>query len=318
MLFLLLALALPANAARKPHLPEADALLRKAAAVPPPHEGVLLAGARRVRVAFLPPGKWRREVLGENGETSLLYVSNGRTQWLYDAKRRRAWTGEASDPDYKQLGREDETDLIAENYEMSVSTGEPVAGRSTWLLTLRSKTDGKAERRYWLDRRGGLVLRSETPFSRSRFESVAYGRPKAEAFRFSPPEGVAVSRRSERDYLGLDQAKAASGLEPRPPKWLPGGYVFESVDVLERGGRNLLHARFSDGVNVLSLFQCPPRVKLDFGGQKRETVRLSAGAAELAETPEGRVLAWESRGERFVLVGRLSPEALKKVADSVP
>lgn len=330
-LALALALCVPAAAARRAKPPEPAELLRRAAGVPPAHEGVLVAetfgakpSARRVRVAFAPPAKWRREVLGANGETALLVVSNGRAEWIFDAARRRAWTGEASDPDYKQLGREDETELIAENYALFSSTGEPVAGRTTWRLDLRARESGRLERRLWLDRRGGLVLRGQSfdadgnPASDARFESVRYGRPKAERFRFSAPEGVAVSRRSESDFLALDQAKAASGIEPRAPKWLPRGYVFESVDVLDRGGRSLLHARFSDGIHVLSLFQCPARVKLDFGGQRREKVPLGSGSAELAEAPEGRVLSWESRGERLVLVGRLAPDALKRVAESIP
>lgn len=330
--FLLLALAAsPAGAAaRKAAAPAPETLLRRAAAAPSAHEGVLLVetfgpkpASRRVRVAFSPPSKWRRETLDANGATALLAVSDGRVDWLYDAARKRAWSGEAADPDYKQLGREDETDLIAENYAVSAATGEPVAGRSTWRLELRAREDGRLERRLWLDRRAGLVLRGQafqdgTLISDARFESVRFERPKAGVFRFAPPDGTATARRSEADYMAAGQAKAVSGLEPRSPRWLPSGFVFESSDVLERGGKSILHARFSDGINALSLFQCPKGVRLDFGAKRAEKVKLAAGEGELAAAPEGRVLAWESGGARFMLVGRLSADALKRVADSIP
>lgn len=316
-------------AARKAALPPAETLLRRAAAAPSAHEGVLLVetfgpkpAARRVRVAFSPPAKWRREVLDSAGATVLLAVSNGKEDWLYDASRRRAWSGEAADPDYKQLGREDETDLMAENYEASVSTGEPVAGRATWKLELRSRADGRLERRLWLDRRAALVLRGQAfqdgaVVSDARFESVVFARPKAAAFRFSPPEGVAVARRAEAGFLAEGQAQAEAGLEPRSPRWLPPGYVFESADVLERGGKRILHARFSDGVSVLSLFQSPKGVRPSFGTRRARPVRVAGAPAELAEAPEGRVLAWESGRSSFVLVGRLSVEALTRAAESV-
>jgi hypothetical protein len=68
---------------------------------------------------------------------------------------------------------------------------------------------------------------------------------------------------------------------------------------------------------VLSLFQCPPHVKLDFGGQDAKVVSLPIGRATTAWTPEGRVLGWESGRSKFLLVGPLSPEALAHVAESV-
>src|SRR5262249_5924660 len=101
------------------------------------------------------------------------------------------------------------------------------------------------------------------------------------------------------------------------PAWLPSGYVFESLDVVPRGGRKILHFRFSDGVNVLSLFQCPPHVQLDFGGENAKKVELPMGEATTAWTPEGRVLGWSRGSSRFLLVGPLSPETLARVAESV-
>jgi outer membrane lipoprotein-sorting protein len=323
-------------AARKPRgpkLPDAEDLLRKVMqSKPPAYEGRVvvetflpkLAPPKEMDVRFVPPGKYRRETLDEKGEPAQVVVSDGSTEWIYDKAKSRVWSGEPPDPDYKQLGRDDESDLLEANYEAAVSTGEAVAGRSTWLLELRSREGGAVGRRLWVDRRNGLILRAQVfepeggLTAETRFEEVKFTkRQKKSFFTFTPPPGAAVVKRLEPDFMALDQAKSASGLEPKTPGWLPSGYVFESLDVLQRGGKNIIHYRFSDGINVLSLFQCPPRVTLDFGGKPGERVLLGSGRGTLAWTPEGRVLGWSAGRSKFVLVGAVPPETLEKIADSV-
>jgi hypothetical protein len=153
-------------------------------------------------------------------------------------------------------------------------------------------------------------------------ESVVFTRVKfvvkqdAAQFVFSPPPGVVVVQRTAPDYLALDEAKAA-GLEVKLPEWLPSGYVFESLDVMTKGKSRIVHCRFSDGLSVLSLFEGPGRMRLDFGGRQKKRVKLSMGRVTLAETAEGNVLAWTSKGRRYILVGAVSVPALEKMAESV-
>jgi len=121
----------------------------------------------------------------------------------------------------------------------------------------------------------------------------------------------------EPDDVAMDQAKSASGLEPKTPGWLPSGYVFESLKVLPQGRKNIIHYRFSDGINALSLFQCPPRARLDFGHKEGRRVRLASGFGTLAWTHEGHVLGWSSQGSKFVLISPLDSQTLRRVADSL-
>lgn len=328
------ALALPAAARRsRVRLPDADDLLQRVvSSQPPPYEGRVLVetfapkleSPKELDVWFLPPGRYRREMLDAQGQPVQIVVSDGKTEWIYDKARNRVWVGTPPDPDYKQLGRDDESDLLESNYQAVVSSGDPVAGHSTWLLELRSRGTGVVGRRLWVDRRTGLILRAQIfepdggMTAETRFEEVHFSkRQKKSLFKFAPPPGAAVVKRLEPNAMALDKAKAASGLEPKTPAWLPSGYVFESLNVLRRSGKNIIHYRFSDGINVLSLFQCPPRVDLDFGGKTGQRVVLESGRGTLAWTPEGRVLGWSVGPSKFVLVGALPPETLEKIADSV-
>ena len=279
--------------------------------------------SREMLVRYLPPSRYRREILGAKGSAAQVVVSDGKTERIYDRARNRVWEGEPADPYFKRLGPDEEFALLSSNYEVSIGTASPVAGRPAWRLDLRSRADGSLRRSLWVDRERGLVLRSlerspdGSPVSETRFLKVSFPARQDEGlFAFDPPAGAKVSKRLEPDYMAVEEAKEA-GVEPRLPAWLPSGYVFESLDLLPKGKKKVVHYRFSDGVNALSLFQCPPRSRLALGPKGGEKVRVGAGKGVLAWAPEGAILSWSSGKTRFFLVGRLPAESLRRVAESV-
>ncbi len=329
------ALGVPARARwrRAPAPPDAMAALARAAApevssyagrlrVEVYGQGV--SEPRELRVRFQAPDRYRREILDGDGRVVILIVSDGATEWIYDKSKGKVWEGEASGTGQRQFGSQDALELIRANYDAKVANGPKVARRKTWIVSLRSKADHKLKRRLWLDRKTGLILRSEeflpdgSLSSSMAFSKIAFNRRQKEAaFRFKPPRGAVVVRRLEPDPVSLGQAKAASGMDPRLPAWLPPGYVFESLDVLPRGGRNIIHYRFSDGINVVSLFQCPPHVRLDLGPKAGQTVQLGSGPGVLEWTNEGEVLGWSSGADKFVLIGPIGSSDLERIADSI-
>jgi outer membrane lipoprotein-sorting protein len=333
VLLLSLSLSLPACARRAAVPPDAEQLLRKSLEPSAAsYEGVMVvevfekdfSSVKHVAVRFQKPGLYRREVLDAAGQPVQVVVSDGKQEWVYDKARNRVWQGESPDPEVKRLGPDDEFDLLTDNYDVRAVSTSPVAGRSSWLLELRARADGRLQRRLWVDRKTGLVLASEDyrpqgeRASSARFETLSFPhRQSKKLFKFSSPPGAALVKRGDPGYLSLGEAKTASGMEPRTPVWLPSGYVFESLDVLPRGAFKIIHYRFSDGINVLSLFQCPPKVKLDFGAKSAAAVRVGSEDGTLAWTQEGQALAWEQGRSRFLLVGPLSADALVRIAVSV-
>jgi len=318
-------------AAAAPWRPDADEVLRLALDKPrAAYEGEFelrtsSSPKQIVRVSFVPPGHYRREILDASGTTRMLVVSDGKTEWVYDARRAAAWKGEPADPDYKLLDPDEEYGLIERNYGLRLAGAEAVAGRRAAILEVLSRRTGKLVRRLWVAR-DGLVLRR-----------IAYGEDGAEAsamtftrvgasakggdFTFSPPAGVRVLQsRWQPDYMGLDEAESASGLKACLPSWLPPGYVFESVNVVPFKDAKLIHVRFSDGVDALSLFEYPRDARLRLGWSRMgrpKTVRVGGTRARLGAAAEGKVLEWRTEEHRFVLIGSLSAESMRRVAESV-
>ncbi len=281
--------------------------------------------ARELLVYFSPPGRFRREIVDQSGYLDQLIVSDDKTEWFYDRARRTAWKGAPADADYKILGPEEEYDLLSENYVPRLTGSETIAGFPCWKIEIVALKGGRPLRQLWVEKRHGIILQSKayqpdgSLASTMRFLRADIPAALDESlFRFQPPLGSrVVTSRLKPGYLELEDARVASGIAPRHPSWLPAGYVFESLNVLPYQGATLLHYRYSDGIDAVSLFQCPRSTRLNFGDLPKENTKIGSRAASLSFGPDGKILEWPSGGQRFILVGNLPLELLRTVAESV-
>ncbi|MDE2312995.1 MAG: hypothetical protein KGL04_02320 [Elusimicrobia bacterium] len=268
-------------------------------------------------VFWAGPSRYRREIRDTSESLGQVIVADGKNEWIYSPNDKKAWEGPLPEGSRSEI--ESEVRLISANYDIKLSPGRRIAGRPTWLLEFKSRATGALVRRLWLDRQYWLSLESELfrpnrkIGSAMRFTSVSFG-PKlaADLFTFKPhAEWKIISRLNPESIAGKGAGRIL-------PAWLPSGYVFEGEDAL-RGGQNpVWHDRFSDGINILSFFQCSDDVRLDFGSTGAQPVSMASTHAKLAQTQDGLVLSWSRGGRRFVLIGPLDLETLERIAESVP
>jgi outer membrane lipoprotein-sorting protein len=279
--------------------------------------------SREVLLRFSPPASFRRQIVDQLGIPTWTIVSDGKIEWVYDRRRRTVFKGEPADPDYKLLDPDEEYRLMSRNYAFRLAGSARVAVRPCKNVEVRTR-DGRLVQRMSVDLGYGIVLERETygvdgaVVSNMRFVRLEIpADDSAWDFRYRPPPGANVVRSVLKpDSLGLDEAAGATDMRPMIAGWLPQGYVFESVNLLPYHGATLLHYRYTDGIEALSLFQCPRRAELDFGSSPIQEVRVNGRAAVLGLHQEGKILEWTS-GDRFVLLGRLGAETLRRVAESI-
>ncbi|MFH2203212.1 MAG: sigma-E factor regulatory protein RseB domain-containing protein [Elusimicrobiota bacterium] len=281
-------------------------------------------------VAYAPPNRYKREVVDRHGFPLLTIVSDGEEEWIYDRQRATAWRGEPADPDYKLLDPDEEQRLLELNYTFSLRADETVAGRVCRVLEVRARSGGRLVRQLWVDREYGIVLQRAayladgSEASRMSFHRLEVpAEPDDWEFTFTPPAGVRTERsRIRPDYLEFDEAAAATDMRPQIPAWLPPGYLFESVNILPHKGATILHYRFTDGLDVLSLFQAPRRARVRYTGALAAAgaapgkVAVGGAGARLVLTADGKFLEWWGE-DHFVLLGRLGVDALRRVAESL-
>ena len=307
-------------------MPAADELLQSALATPAiQYQGKVMVTqwsgkqtrAEEMRVHFVPPDNIRREFLAPDGRVARVSVSDGEFESV--SRDGKVVVGDAVRSYEKVMTPERERELLLSNYELQVSTSDKVAGRPVWLLTLKPKLTGKVWQSMAVDQETKIVLRVKRYLPRRSSASQAYftsfepGKvqdPSLFHLGGSTTTAIAASALAP-DFMTLEQLAKETGRDPRLPKSLPGGFIFESADVIKAGRGRAAHARYTDGLTVLSIFETDRPVALPKSGMI-ETGSGFPGA--LSASRGGKVLNLDTGGRHYTLMGDLSKELLGDVA----
>ena len=290
-------LAVPAAA-----MPAAEELLQSALASPTiSYQGKVMVTqwygkqtrAEEMRVHFAPPDNIRREYLRPDGGVTRITVSDGEHESV--SRGGKVVVGDAVRSYEKVMPPEREREILLSNYDLLASTTEKVAGRPVWLLTLKPKLEGKAWQSMALDQETKVVLRVKRFLPRRSFASQASftsfepNKPQDEAlFHLGATTSAAVSAPSlTPDFMTLEQLAKETGRTSRLPGTLPGGFVFESADAFKAGTSRVAHARYTDGLTVLSVFETDRPVRIPKSG----VMATSAGfPGALSASRAGKIL----------------------------
>jgi outer membrane lipoprotein-sorting protein len=279
--------------------------------------------AEEMRVYVHAPDKIRREFLTPDGTVARVSISDGDLESVHLSRAGKTVIGDAVRSYEKVLPEQLERELLLSNYELSSSTGESVAGRPTWRLTLKPKTEGKAWQAFWLDHETKIVLRSKRYLpkrsfaSQAQFTSFEPRKPQpASLFDVgSSSSGAIAARNLAPDFLTLEQLNQAVGEQSGLPKTLAGGFVFESADVFPIGKSKVRHARYTDGLTVISLFITDRPVKLPKGGILPAGTSRLPGA--LRASRAGKLIHWQVGKRHYTMMGDVSRELFGDIAKSL-
>jgi len=263
------------------------------------------------------PDMTRVEYLSPDDVAGRLIVDDGQIAWHYEPRMNMAFEG----PTMEGRSASEDLDLLHRNYHVSALGTDEILGRPVYVLALEPDGSG-ATRELWVDQATGTVLRTEerdpsrglllaTYFSRISFSlnlPAAY-------FQFRPPAGARVFQMFTMSG-GPSMPPAALQQQARfdvlVPPVLPEGYVFRGGTVSQFGPLTSVHLQYSDGENLLSLFEAPTgSIGWPAGGQ---TVQVGAQTARLVDLGYLRALIWEDRGVHLAAVGTMPAGTLLVIA----
>ncbi|MEK7233768.1 MAG: hypothetical protein AAB268_08125 [Elusimicrobiota bacterium] len=307
-------------------LPTDDELLQSALASPAiPYQGKVMVTqwfgkhtrAEEMRVHFAPPDNIRREFLTPDGAVARISVSDGEHETV--SRGGKIVVGDAVRSYEKVMTPAREREVLLSNYTVIVGTADKVAGRPIWLLTLKPKIEGKAWQSMALDQETKVVLRVKRYLPRRSFTSQASftsfepNKPQDEAlFHLGGATSLAVAAPSlTPDFMTLEQLAKETGRTSRLPEILPNGFVFESADVFKAGKSRVTHARYTDGLSVLSVFETERPVRLPRSGMMATNADFPG---TLSTSRAGNVFKFKAGSRHYTLMGDLSRKLLADVA----
>lgn len=271
-------------------------------------------------IAFRPPGRYRREYLSPDGSVATLAISDGAREWLHHIPKGKKLIGDAVKSAAKLLSPAQEESLLRENYVFQLKGSERAAGRDCWVLELIPKREDRSRQTMTVDKATGVVLANRRYLPKGRLAALSkftkFEPETPPEDKFIAPGGTVTAKDHQiaPDFMTVAELDHALGEPSDFPKGLPGGFVFESADFFQVRGEIVKHARYTDGLAVISLFQTRKPVRMP----AQETVDDTASAdPSFHLTVAGHVLRVKARGRHLTIIGDSSVSLLGLVAASL-
>lgn len=279
-----------------------------------------------VLVFHRPQDDQRIQFLNPEAARGRLLVSDGVQQWEYEPhqkllRHRRLSPGALDDDDLLSYT------LLRVNYLLAVDPHpRMVADRKTYLVTVKRPQGQTLARRFWIDSGSGLILKREIYGESGKlvvtvaFSDITY-HPVLPASLFNLSALAGTVRVTE-----LPTSETAVSLKTLPSQ-LAGkasapaslaGYRLVGATTTKIGLRPVLHLRYSDGLNLVSVFEQrrtqPGRPTLVPPGQR--IVLIDKTPVHVGHRASLTTLNWDTPTLNITLMGEMGFSTLRALAQS--
>ncbi len=212
--------------------------------------------------------------------------------------------------------------LLRENYNITVTTDDPIAGRQVNRLSVIPKYDNRVTNNFWVDIETGVILKREIQsdgkgsFVTEIFDTITYHELTPEEIeeaqikmqgRYEKRERTQRERRfAAAEYSTIDEVPDEYRNTIISPGYIPEGFIIDKVRVFTERKHTSFHQVYTDGLLLFSLFQTP--------GQMPK----SGGRGRGGPMGSSRMLIKRDRNNNFILVGYIPRLLMQKVFESLP
>ncbi len=281
-----------------------------------------------VLVAHRAPGQRRIDYLAPDAQRGRSLVTDKHQEWQFDPRshrllhRLRAANADAVEDAAQSY------DLLRTNYILQVlPKTKTVAERKAYVVTMTRKDNRTLARKLWIDATTGLVLKREN--YREDGKLVLTVADTDISFRAPLPRAL-FDLSSLAQRLGVqvvEQHALGETALPLPsvhglwnstavaPSVL-GGYRLVSAGLSSEGAKPMLHLRYSDGLNLVSLFELPrtqTKKPTRVPGSMRP-VQIGRSAGHVSHRASLTAFNWDKGALNLTLMGEIAEPTLQALA----
>ena len=273
--------------------------------------------AEDVRIFYSPANRYRWEFLRPDGSVSRIAISDGAREQIMLLREGKTLSGESERGATKLMFPEKEKELLLQNYRLSVSGPDKIAGRAAWVLELDPLDPGKPHQQLWFDQETRVILAIKRYLPKKHFATLSRfthfePKPSLPETLFALKADSAAVVDTTPDFLSIEELEKATGRRTDLAEELPGGFAFESADFFEVGKDIVRHLRYTDGLAVVSIFLTDRPVHLPADGTTGPSRLSPPGSLRLSST--GKVLAFKRGRQHYTLMSDVSRELLERIA----
>jgi negative regulator of sigma E activity len=233
--------------------------------------------------------------------------------------------------------------LLLRNYKVTAGGVATIAGRRALLLKVSPRKPPGPRRDVWIDSATSVILRTDSYTSDGRLQastrvvSISFPARLSETL-FALPRGWTVTQHSPNagEKLSIAEASQKIGMPVYQPSVLPAGFHLQGVYLATTGsGIPMVHLRYTDGLNSLSVFQHAYRRGGGMGmgrgmgmgmgrrwrggrGMMQGEAGDGIGQCQILHGAPGLSLRVYRSDRVYVLIADLPAAELERVASSLP
>ncbi len=289
------------------------------------------------KITAKPPRDFNEElILTEDEKKRLEEFRKKRTSDMPESRRRRY---ERMSDRFRRGGNSlnsfantrVDVDLLQQNYNIIFQTGEEIAGRQTYYISIKPKYEMRFGNEIWIDKETGIVLKRigyqpqelTKPVFIEEFTKIDYGeiiehterryrRDSSTGDRERHSGRGRGSRFNTREFESIDELPERLKDNIVVPGQLPGGFVLDKLRITREKEHVTIHQIYTDGLIMFSVFQMRGRLP----EQLREAVSESRHGQR---RQGGRIMLHKKvDNDHFIIVGEALPSLLRSVLDSIP
>jgi outer membrane lipoprotein-sorting protein len=226
-----------------------------------------------VQISHRRDGWERIEYIAPEADRGRAIVSNKQRQWRYDPKARTLTIRDVPRSQVQVDEAAESYSLLRDNYILSfLPATRTFADRKTFVLSIAKQSNKKPARRLWIDAATSIVLKREiyhdapAPSATVAFSDINF-HPAFKPDTFSLPgmhgeKGIRIVtlRPDPEKPIPLASVGSQLGNKAVTPARLAGYELVGAGLLYYKGGRVALHLRYSDGLNLISLFETQRRL----------------------------------------------------------
>lgn len=259
---------------------------------------------------YLSPSKLKGRMILDDGSS--------RKDYMPHKKKLRIYPSLNSSPMEEQ--RRKNLELLLTNYAVSRQADALILGRPSYVISVIPRYPGNPRLHIWVDKRTYL------PLKKQRYNAEGKLIVSSSFIPFNLRKELARGSvyRSIRRILGEGKARSSSHFytqekirrvvkfHVRVPEYLPRGYILRGASLVGEGTTAKL--TYTNGLGMICFFQ-RPRANIKMGSFQR--LRFAGLEGKLRVSEDEKTLVWNKSGMTFILMGDISEEELRRIAESV-
>lgn len=281
-----------------------------------------------VMVSHRAPAQRRIDYLAPDAQRGRSLVTDEHQEWQFDPRSRRLLHRlRAANADAVEDAAQS-YDLLRTNYILQVlPQPKTVAERKAYTVTMTRKANRTLARKLWIDAATGLVLKREN--YREDGKLVLTVADTDLNFRVLLPRSLfdlsPLARRagvhlveekaSGEKALSLSSVRGQWGGRAVVPPSLA-GYRLVSAGLSADGAKPMLHLRYSDGLNLISLFELPrtQTKKPTRVPASMRPVQIGRIAGHVSHRASLTAFNWDKGALNLTLMGEIAEPTLQALA----